>query len=444
MTGRHPIHLGLQHDTITADHPYGLPLNETTMAQYLKKLGYSTHIVGKWHLGYYAWEFTPLFRGFDTHYGYYNGEEDYYIHTAQTNKYIGLDFRNNRELERSVFGEYSTELFTEKAVNIIKNHNQKQPLFLYLPYQAVHSANRKVPLQAPYKYTCRFPYILDEKRRTFAGMVSALDDGIGQVIAALRESGLYNNSVIVFSTDNGGPAAGFDMNHASNWPLRGIKHTLWEGGVRGDGFINSPMLEKPGRISEEMIHVCDWLPTLYHLAGGNMTDLPVNLDGLNVWQTLSQGKPSPRNEILHNIDPIAGSAALRMGEFKIIMGEDEGGKWDEWYQPEGYNGAPKPIPHDPRAAVVHCGKKPANASTNCQPKQKPCLYNVILDPCEYHNIAEQYPDVLQIMQDRLEEYNKTVVYPINKEGDPKADPKLHGYAWIPWINLTSSVSLRLP
>ncbi|XP_077994636.1 arylsulfatase B-like [Glandiceps talaboti] len=448
MTGRHPIHLGLQHGVIVASHPYGLPLNETIMAQYLKTLGYSTHIVGKWHLGYFAWEYTPLYRGFDSHYGYYNGEEDYYIHAAEGNgNYIGLDFRDDKNLMRSAFGEYSTELFTARAEKIIQSHNPDKPLFLYLPYQAVHSANRKVPLQAPYKYTSRFPYIQDEKRRTFAGMVSALDDGIGNVTQALHDTGLYNNSVIIFTTDNGGPAAGFDRNYASNWPLRGIKHTLWEGGVRGAGFVHSPLLEKPERISRDLIHVCDWLPTLYHLAGGKASDLPTNLDGFNVWDTLSSGKKSPRVEILHNIDPFEGSAALRSGDFKLIMGEELNGKWDGWYKPEEYTSdytTGNNTSYDPRAAVVNCGVKPANASTNCKPTKKPCLYNVIDDPCEFYNLADQYPDVLQIMLDKLADYNATAVSPVNKGNDPNADPRRHDYAWVPWINLTSTINIIEP
>ncbi|XP_070567117.1 arylsulfatase I-like isoform X2 [Ptychodera flava] len=439
MTGRHPIHTGLQHNVIVAPQPYGLRPNETTMAEYLKPLGYATHMIGKWHLGFFAKEYTPTYRGFDSYYGYYCGHMDYYTHNVQWSKYWGYDMHKNMEVEWPTFGEYSTELFTTEAEKILKSHNPDKPLFLYLAYQAVHSANNKVPLQAPYKYTSRFPYIHDEKRRTFAGMLSALDDSIGNITRTLHQTGLYDNSVIIFSTDNGGPPAGFDMNYASNWPLRGTKATLWEGGVRGDGFINSPLLEKPQRISSNMIHVTDWLPTLYHLAGGNMSDLPTNLYGVNVWNTLSRGDPSPRTEILHNIDSLQHTAALRVGDYKLIIGDAYNGKWSGWYQPEEVTTRRNiSVSHDPRAAVVHCGKKPANASTNCQPKQKPCLYNVILDPCEYHNIAEQYPDVVNDMLNRLTEYNSTAVEPQHPPEDPKCDPKYHKEAWVPWINLTDS------
>ncbi|XP_077862537.1 arylsulfatase I-like [Saccoglossus kowalevskii] len=278
---------------------------------------------------------------------------------------MGYDLRDNVNVTYYMNGSYTTEVFTTKAEQIIKKHNKQNPLFLYLAHLAVHSGNPSNPLEAPEKYMSRFPHIQDKNRKTFAGMVSALDESVGNLTKVLKDSGMYNNTIIIFTTDNGGPAAGFNNNHASNWPLRGIKATLWEGGVRGDGFVHSPLLEKPGRVSTDMIHVCDWLPTIYHIAGGNVSSLPTNLDGFNVWDTLSRGSVSPRTEILHNIDPILQIAALRVGKYKIIMGECYRGNWDGWYKPEQVAKV--------NAAVVYCGEKPANASTNCKPAKNPCF-----------------------------------------------------------------------
>lgn len=101
-------------------------------------------------------------------------------------------------------------------------------------------------------------------------MMSKLDESVGQVVAALRNSGMLENSIVIFSTDNGGPAAGFNFNAASNWPLRGVKNTLWEGGVRGAGLIFSPLISKPFRVASQLMHVTDWLPTLYAAAGGDV------------------------------------------------------------------------------------------------------------------------------------------------------------------------------
>ncbi len=109
--------------------------------------------------------------------------------------------------------------------------------------------------------------IPDENRRKFAGMLTKLDESVGDVIEALNQENMLQNSIIVFTTDNGGPAAGFNHNYASNWPLRGVKHTLWEGGVRGAGLIWSPLIKKKSRVSNQMMNIQDWLPTLYSAAG---------------------------------------------------------------------------------------------------------------------------------------------------------------------------------
>lgn len=101
-------------------------------------------------------------------------------------------------------------------------------------------------------------------------MLSKLDDSVGQVVQSLKSKNMLENSIIIFSTDNGGPAAGFNYNAASNWPLRGVKNTLWEGGVRGAGLIFSPLISKPMRVSKQMMHITDWLPTLYSAAGGDI------------------------------------------------------------------------------------------------------------------------------------------------------------------------------
>ncbi|XP_070561320.1 arylsulfatase J-like [Ptychodera flava] len=432
LTGKYPIHTGLQHFVITPDEPVGLPLNESTLANYLKKLGYATHLVGKWHLGYFAKEYTPTYRGFDSHYGFYLGHQDYYTHFTHWQNYWGFDLRHDMDVQRSVFGDYSTELFTTHAENIIRKHDPDKPLFLYFAHQAVHFSNNN-QLEAPYRYTSRFPYILDERRKTYAGMVSALDESVGNVTRVLKESGLYNNSVIIFSTDNGGPS---EKCESFNTPLRGTKSTLWEGGVRGDAFIHSKFLEKPKRLCSGMMHITDWLPTLYHIAGGNVSDLH-HLDGFNMWDTISRDIPSPRTEILHNIDPIYANAALRVGDYKVIIGE----KTSDWFVPPGITKEQKNttifnnISSDPRADVIHCGPVPSEAHTNCQ-TTKPCLYNIKDDPCEYYNLADKYPDILQMLLNKLDMYNSTALKPWVEPADPRADPKLHNYTWMPWVELT--------
>lgn len=428
LTGRYPIHTGMQTNTIGASEPYGVPLNFTFLPEKLRQVGYKTHAVGKWHLGYFNKDYLPINRGFDSFYGYYCGKGDYFNHINFEHNYTGFDFHEDGDVYKPVFGQYSTEIFTAKAGQIIKDHDPNKPLFLYLAHQAVHSANHDDLLQAPQEYIDRFPHISFEKRRKFAGMVAALDDSVGNVTAYLKEAGLYDNTVIFFTTDNGGPAHGFDGNYANNFPLRGVKHTLWEGGVRGTAFVHSPLIAKKNRVSDKLLHVCDFHPTILKLAGANISD-DDPLDGFDIWDTLSIDSPSPRREILLNIDPDGHYGALRSGDYKVITGNVYGGAWSGWYPPEGET---KENLRLPTSSVVYCPPIPVNASSTCTPSKKPCLFHIKDDPCEFYNLADSRPEILSELMDRLQFYNATMIPSGKKPSDPNADPKLHGGNWIPW------------
>ncbi|CAL1528370.1 unnamed protein product [Lymnaea stagnalis] len=332
LSGKYPIHTGLQHYVIAGSQPYGLPLTEITLAQHLRSLGYSTHAIGKWHLGFFKNEYLPENRGFDSHYGYYLGKGDYFDHYSNDGGFMGLDIHQNG---RPVWNEteiYSTDLFTEKAKSVIRTHDKSKPLFLYLAFQAVHAGNKGDLIQAPQKYIDRFPKIKNIKRRMFAGVVSALDDSVGSVYRALVDAGMENNTVIVFSTDNGGPANGYDGNAACNWPLRGTKNTLWQGGVRGVGFVHSQLLKKNSYVNNNLMHVVDWLPTLIDIAGGDVSVLG-NIDGIDQWKSISENEETSRQEVLLNIDPVMKHEALIVGDFKIIFGDISNGHYDGWYPP---------------------------------------------------------------------------------------------------------------
>ncbi|GFO20218.1 arylsulfatase j-like [Plakobranchus ocellatus] len=330
----------MQDNVIVGTQEYGLPMNEMLLPQYLNKLGYRSRMVGKWHLGMFKWEYTPLYRGFESHFGYYQGCEDYYTHTYEANEdQWGLDFRRNKELLWNCTGQYSTTLFRDEAVKILEQHNVSEPLFLYLPFQAVHSGNGDgVHLQAPKSYIDKFAYIKNIQRRTFAAMLSALDDAVGDVYDTLRKRDMLANSIILFTTDNGGPANGYDNNAANNFPLRGVKFTLWEGGVRGVGLVHSPLLKKQGYVSKQMLHVCDWFPTLISAAGGQeLLKNVTSLDGVDAWEMLSSNGQAIRSEILHNIDPTAVNAGLRVGDYKLLVG-NVNMDWDGWYPPYQLSG----------------------------------------------------------------------------------------------------------
>ncbi|CAH1266654.1 arylsulfatase B-like [Branchiostoma lanceolatum] len=426
MTGRYQIHYGLQHGAISPPQPSGLPLSEITIAERLKESGYSTHIVGKWHLGFYKKEYTPTYRGFDTFYGFYNGAGDYYTHRRTgampsiptRPKWDGHDLRDQ---EKPVFdqnGTYSTYLFAKKTSEIISRHDRNKPLFLYLPFQAVHS-----PLQAPVKYIEMNSHINDTRRRLYAALTSAMDEAVANITIALKQKGLWKNTILIFSTDNGGwPKSG-----GNNWPLRGAKGGLWEGGVRGVGFVSSPLLKKKGRTSDALIHISDWFPTLVGLAGGSLKETK-SLDGYDVWKAISEGKSSSRKEILHNIDPLFRTlnkwpgdnwydkifntsvhAAIRSGDWKLLTGIPGKGYW-----------LPPPS-----------SKKPIENPKD-QADKMLRLFNIRQDPQERTDLSESYPLIVQELLEKLSAYNQTAISPFYPDGDPRANPALHGGLWSPW------------
>ncbi|XP_012174370.1 arylsulfatase J [Bombus terrestris] len=449
MTGKHPIHTGMQHGVLKCAEPRGLPLHEKLLPQYLRELGYSTHIVGKWHLGFYTKEYTPMYRGFDSHIGFWSGHHDYFDHSAVESPYWGLDMRRGLNSAWDLHGQYSTDIFTKEAVKLINDHNASRPMFLYLSHAAVHSGNSYNPLPAPDQDVAKFTNIFNYERRRFAGMLSKLDESVGQVVEALRKKGMLKNSVIVFSTDNGGPPAGFNLNAASNWPLRGTKNTLWEGGVRGAGLLWSPRLVRPGRVSRQLFHISDWLPTLITAAGGNPSNL--SIDGMDLWYALSEDTESPRKMVLHNIDDIFGVAGITYGDWKYIQGSTYNGQWDGWYGPSGREwvydiggvigstagravasvglalsaDAIRRLRED---AMIKC--PPKNDSLPlCKPLEAPCLFNVQQDPCEDNNLINKYPSLVTELQDKLRKLNATAILPGNLPWDNKANPDYWDHTW---------------
>jgi len=246
-------------------------------------------------------------------------------------------------------------------------------------------------------------------------MVSKMDDSVGQIVDQLRQSNMLENSIIIFSSDNGGPAQGFNLNFASNYPLKGVKNTLWEGGVRAAGLIWSPLLKKSQRVSNQTMHIIDWLPTLLEAAGGQPANLSKAIDGQSIWRALVQDKASPRLNVLHNIDDIWGSAALSVGDWKLVKGTNYRGSWDGWYGPAGERDprlydwlmvakskagkaleALKMLPSRAdqqrlrAAATVSCqGQSFQGTSCKATAFSAPCLFHIRDDPCEQFNLAMQ-------------------------------------------------------
>jgi arylsulfatase B/arylsulfatase I/J len=207
LTGRYASHTGIGPNVIRPTSPYAMPKDEVMIPAVLKLAGYSTHMVGKWHQGYCDVRYTPTHRGFDSFLGYLNGAEDYFQHTRADAGFSGLDFRNGTtdvdlpeavtSLSCNLTECYSAHVFAAEVVRIVENHDSTVPLFIYLPFQSVHD-----PQQAPQSYID--PYIgkfnNSMNRIVDAAMVSAMDEAVGNVTAAFKRKGLWDDTVLIFST----------------------------------------------------------------------------------------------------------------------------------------------------------------------------------------------------------------------------------------------------
>jgi arylsulfatase A-like enzyme len=363
---------GLQVGVVRPWAQYGLPLEERTLAQALHEAGYETAICGKWHLGHVRRDYLPTKRGFDHQYGHYNGALDYFTHVRDG----GFDWHRDDQVCRDE--GYTTHLIAREAVRLIKGRDPKKPLFLYVPFNAVHA-----PHQVPAKYTA--PYrSLPEPRRTYAGMLAALDEAAGQILAALDEAKMRQDTLIIFSSDNGGPQPG---RVTDNGRLRAGKGTLYEGGVRVAACAAWDGRIKPGTVVEQPLHAVDWYPTLLKLAGAK-AEQKLPLDGLDAWPAVAQGKPSPHKDILLNAAP--GGGALRAGDWKLVLNGRRGAD----------DGADTP-------------NKPGKDTVE--------LFDLAKDVSEKDDLAAKYPDKVKELRGRYEALAKQAVKP--KQAPKAADFK---------------------
>ncbi|MHC4895884.1 MAG: arylsulfatase B [Planctomycetota bacterium] len=379
LTGRYPIRTGLQMGVIRPWEPWGLGLDEKLLPQVLKEAGYVTAICGKWHLGLYTREYLPTSRGFDHQYGHYCGAIDYFKH----DRGAGKDWnRDDKPLDEK---GYSTELIGKEAVRLIQDHDLKKPLFLYVAFNAPHT-----PLQAPERYIEMYESIRNQRRRTFAAMVTCLDETMGKVLAALDDRGMRDDTLIVFTSDNGGPSARAAARGgragpgaANNAPLRGRKGNLYEGGVRVPTVVCWPGKLQAGAIVNEPLHIVDMLPTLARLAGGSTAGTKP-LDGKDAWATIADGKPSPHKEILLNANNLGG--AIRVGDWKLVVREGRAGQ-GRGGQGRGGQG---------RRRQGRRNRRPATTTVE--------LFNLAEDPNERNDLAKEYPDRVADLRTRLGRY----------------------------------------
>ncbi|WP_162340563.1 sulfatase-like hydrolase/transferase [Cyclobacterium salsum] len=322
MTGKFPSRFGV----LAPAYGEVIDLGTPTLPSLLRDAGYFTAIVGKWHLG--SPPYTPLKYGFDQSYGYFDGQIDPYTHEYKTETELTDRrswHRNDQYLDEQ---GHVTDLLTAEAIRIIEEQREK-PFFLYLAHHVPH-----YPLEETEAYLSLY----DDKpqmhpsRKLFAASVSHLDEGIGKILKTLEETGQRENTVILFLSDNGGQKSWQSTEHyrgkyadkphsvlGNNYPLRGWKGDLYEGGIRVPGIINWPGRLASGKMSLP-VHMADWLPSLLELVGIPNPERQ-RIDGESIWKYLQnpEASPQPTRSFYWKIK---GASAVREGDWKLLVRQD--------------------------------------------------------------------------------------------------------------------------
>lgn len=276
LIGRYQARFGMESnmDHTPFDPHHGLPVDERTFASRLQEVGYRTGMVGKWHLGSHE-NFHPLNRGFDYFYGFLGGGHDYFPESVE----IGTDtyevpMQENRKL--GIFEDYLTTEISNHRAKFIRE-NRESPFLLYVAYNAPHG-----PLQAPEEVLDKYAHIADTDRRTYLAMIDVMDQGVGTLISSLKETGQFDNTLIFFLSDNGGPYPEEwcpDLDYASNFPFRRGKVALTEGGIHVPFIAHWPAQIRGGSSLNGLVSALDIAATSVAI-GGAETDS--NLEGVNL------------------------------------------------------------------------------------------------------------------------------------------------------------------
>ena len=356
LTGRYQTRFG--HEFNPGGASSGLPLTERTIADRLKAAGYVTGAVGKWHLGAEP-KFHPQKRGFDEFYGFLGGAHDYF-------KSAGI----LRGTEPVTELDYTTDAFGREAVAFIERH-KGEPWFLYLAFNAVHT-----PMQATDERLAKFPNEVDDKRRTYDGMMLAMDEAIGRVRKKLAEAGLEQNTLVCFISDNGGPTMpGTTINASRNTPLRGSKRTTLEGGIRVPFVVSWPGHLKPGVFVQPVIQL-DLTATALATAG--VQDGPDSgLEGVNLLPFLAGEETGSPHEALYW--RFGQQMAIRLGDYKLVR-------------------------YDSNADTLTGARN--------QPVTAAKLYNLAADIGETKDLAAAMPDKIKELQSRWDAWNMANVKPL--------------------------------
>lgn len=350
MTGRSSLETGVD-GAIALNRV--LPMEATLLPQHLKKLGYQTVMVGKWHLGAVTTENLPFKRGFDYFYGFTGGFIDHYTHLSGQGE---LDWQRNGVSVREA--GYSTDLFTDDAIRQIKGRDKSKPLFLYLAYDAPHN-----PLQAPEDAIRRYAHIEDPVKRIYAAMVDHFDSQLARVLATIESEKMAQDTLIVWTSDNG-PQANSGGNAG---PLRGTKGTAFEGGMRVPAIAYWPGHLDGGRQLQSLVTVLDWFPTFITLAGGKVPD-DKRIVGRDAMPVMRGGPQAPGSELI-------------LGTFTLAKAHSEAAyRW-----PWKVFRAPTSLVDPKRTPAPAAGEKSV------------MLFNLADDPNERTDLSAQRPDMLKTL-----------------------------------------------
>ncbi len=372
LTGRYQTRFGHE---FNPNGDAGLPVSETTIADRLKAAGYKTGLVGKWHLGNQP-QMQPQRRGFEEFFGFLGGAHSYFEHNG-----ILRGTEPVKELD------YTTDAFGREAVSFIERHKSENWM-LYLAFNAVHT-----PMDATNDRLAKFSSIADKQRRTYAAMMLAMDEAIGKVRAKLKETGLADNTLVVFISDNGGPTmVGVTVNGSRNEPLRGSKRTTLEGGVRVPFVLSWPAKLKPAVFEQPVIQL-DVNATA--LAAAEVSTKPnEKLDGINLLPYLTGEKSgAPHDSLFWRF---GNQMAVRSGDFKLVR-------------------------YDSNADTQTGRAQPATAAK---------LYNLAQDIHEDRDLAAAMPEKVKELQAKWDEWNTSNVKPLwgggGKDNDGDPAPKKPG------------------
>jgi len=413
QSGRLPVHCSKSNGDGLLDPTHGIPSEFTTFATKLQEGGYDTHLVGKWDVGFNTWSKLPINQGYSSFYGYLGKGVEYFTKSGDDmcNGVDLIDFwEDDHPLEASMDDvdrdKYIEFMFEERVQDILTRYGEAEegedsaPFFLFYSMHLPH-----YPAEIPARYlevldndtdecaeltTNSYPQFADQSlgcRSIVQSQVNLMDAIVGGVVNNLKNSGLWEDTLLIFSSDNGGSLE-LSLTAANNWPLRGGKSSMFEGGVRSVAFVSGGYLPaaRRGQKEEGLVHLADWYTTFASLAGVDEHDaaaeaagLPA-VDGLDLWPLISgEVAESPRTEI------IVGPHVLIQGRYKIHLHQSIYAVWQQPQWPTTFT----PSEDELREMVLDCSS------------DSPCLFDIFEDPAETTNLAEELPDLVQAMKNKM-------------------------------------------